>query len=196
MRTVLIVCSVMLVLSGIDRGDAAGSTETASAESSRDIDLVNLIEQAAPRLNKRFILDPRVQGRVTVINLDPDRMSYADLQAILSVHGFVATEERNGTVRIVPDANARRLPMPVFDEDGKRIGEEELVTERIDVGSLNAGSLVPILRPMLPQNAHMVAHPETNSLIVVASHANVRRIEAIVRELQVRSKTVSDGKAR
>lgn len=38
----------------------------------------------------------------------------------------------------------------------------------------------------MPQPAHLVAHPETNSLIMVDRQGNVRKMEAIVRELRAR----------
>jgi len=46
-----------------------------------------------------------------------------------------------------------------------------------------AAFLVPILRPMLPQYAHLAAAVCSNSLLVVDSYANVRRIETIVKIL-------------
>jgi general secretion pathway protein D len=178
-----VVASMLLSLWLVPPAQAADATQSAPAQG---IELMELLELSAERLKKRFIIDPRVSGRALIVNLDPKRMSYADLQTVLSVHGFVATEEMNGTVRILPDANARQLPMPLLDDKRSELGPEEMVTKRIDVGSLQATQLVPILRPLLPQYAHLVAHAETNSLIVSARHANVQMIEKIVRELSSR----------
>jgi general secretion pathway protein D len=178
--------SVLLSLWFVPHVRAADAPDNAATQG---IELMELLEISAERLKKRFIIDPRVSGRALIVNLDPKRMSYADLQSVLSVHGFVAMEEMNGTVRIVPDANARQLPMPLLDEKPSTLGADEMVTKRIDVGSLQATQLVPILRPLLPQYAHMVAHGETNSLIVSARHANVQMIEKIVRELASRPST-------
>jgi len=43
-----------------------------------------------------------------------------------------------------------------------------------------ASMLVPVLRPLLPQQAHMVAMPCTNTLLLVDTFANVKRVEKIV----------------
>jgi Bacterial type II/III secretion system short domain len=48
-----------------------------------------------------------------------------------------------------------------------------------------AAFLVPILRPMLPQMAQLAAYPCSNSLLIVDSSANVKRIEAVVKALDV-----------
>jgi len=156
----------------------------AEAPQSEGIDLRQLIEIFAERQNKRFIVDPRVSGRVVVAGIDPRKLSYEELQSVLSVYGFVTTPERNGTIEILPDANARQIPVPVVTDKARNVGAEDVVTKTLDVEPLNAVQLVPILRPMLPQYAHLAAHAETNSLIVVARQANVETLEAIIRDLQ------------
>lgn len=165
---------------------AADAPETTVSSSAPGIDLMQLLEQSAKRLNKRFIVDPRMRGNVQLVNVDPQRISYAELQAILGVHGFVATQEIEGTVRIIPEGNIRQVPMPVLSAESKNVGAEDMVMRALEVGPLNAAALVPILRPLLPQYAHMVAHPETNSLIVVARQANMRVIESIIEDLRAR----------
>lgn len=181
-----VVTWMILAASLVTVVDAADAPEPSAASSSQGIDLMQLLEMSADRLKKRFIVDPRVRGQALLVNVDPKRITYAELQAILNVHGFIATQEIEGTVRIVPDANMRQLPMPVLGEDSKSVGEEEIVMQTIDVGTLNAAQLVPILRPLLPQAAHLVAHAETNTLMVIARRGNVRMIESIVRDLRKR----------
>jgi len=56
----------------------------------------------------------------------------------------------------------------------------EYVTRLIRVRSIPATQLVPILRSLLPQNAHLAAVSCTNELIIVDTYANVRRIESVV----------------
>lgn len=179
MRAVLVA---LLVAAALPRPVLAAET---SSSADPGIDLMELLEISAERLKKRFIIDPRVQGHALLVNMDPQRLSYADLQSILSVHGIVATEEANGTVRIVPDANARQLPMPLLKEEGGA-PNQQMVTKVLDVGPLKATELVPLLRPLLPQYAHLVGHAGTNTLVVVARAENVKMIEEILQELRER----------
>ena len=44
--------------------------------------------------------------------------------------------------------------------------------------------MVPILRPMMPQYAHLAAHADINMLIIVDRAANARRIADIVERLE------------
>jgi len=166
----------------------AAETAQPASQRSDGILLTHLIERAAVRLNKRFIVDPRVSGQSAVlVGIDPDRISYRELQAVLAVHGFMTTQERNGVVEILPSAVARQTPMPLLgDRAPANIGEDEYVTRALDTGPLQAIQLVPILRPMLPQEAHLVAGAQVNTLIIVARYANVRMIEAIVNDLKGR----------
>jgi type II secretory pathway component GspD/PulD (secretin) len=48
-----------------------------------------------------------------------------------------------------------------------------------------AAQLVPILRPLLQQAAHLGAFPCKNTLLRGDTYANVKRIEQIVRALDV-----------
>ena len=164
---------------------SAQAADTADQANSEGVPLSHVLERAAERLNKNFIVDPRVNGSVRLVGIDPERLSYRELQAVLEVHGFVTVED-GGLIKIVPDANSRQYPMPVLTDRNANLGDDEVVTKTLDVGSLQAAQLVPILRPMLPQYAHLVAHAPTNTLIVVARYANVRTLESILSELKKR----------
>jgi hypothetical protein len=48
---------------------------------------------------------------------------------------------------------------------------------------------------MLPQQAHLAAFPQTNTLIMVDSYANVQRIKALVEELDKGPAWKPDGQA-
>ncbi len=58
-----------------------------------------------------------------------------------------------------------------------------MVTEVIDVKNLSASQLVPILRPMVPQYAHLVAYPASNILIISDRASNVNRMMRIIRRI-------------
>lgn len=179
-----IVCFVLLALSAGQFTLAADTSP--AAPRSGGISLAHLIERVAERQKKNFIVDPRVAGEATLVGIDPERITYRELQAVLSVHGYFTTPEQNGVIEILPDANARQTPMPLVGDRAANIGDDEYVTRVLDAGPLQATQLVPLLRPMMPQQAHMVANAATNTLILVSRYDNVKQIEAIVRELQKR----------
>ena len=63
--------------------------------------------------------------------------------------------------------------------------EAEYVTKTFTLKNVPAAQLVPILRPLLPQQGHLVAFPCTNMLMIVDTFGNVQRIEKLVQSLDV-----------
>ena len=147
------------------------------------VPLERVIAAVAKRTGKKFIVDPRVRGDATLVGQEPTNADYPTLLLILRVHGFAAVEE-GGYVHVIPDANIRSQPLPLVT--GKdSYAEGEYVNRVITLKNVPAAQLVPILRPLLPQVAHLVALPCKNALLVVDVFASVKRIEQIARSLDV-----------
>jgi general secretion pathway protein D len=147
-------------------------------ESNRGVSLEQVIESVAKKTSKKFIIDPRVHGDVLVIGSSATNGDYAQLLSVLEVHGFAAVDS-GGFVQVVPAASVRQLPVPTVTGN-KRYADSEVVTKALTIKSIPAGQLVPMLRPLFPQAAHLAAFPCTNTLLMVDRYANVERIEAIV----------------
>jgi general secretion pathway protein D len=177
-RTVILGAIAMLAL-------VAAPCESAQSEASAAdaVSVEKLIAAVAKRTGRKFIIDPRVRADVTVIGQDATSVDYETLLTILSVHGFAAVEQ-SGYVKVIPDAVVRQVALPLAT--GKEsYADGEFVNRLIVVKNSPAAQLVPLLRPMLPQYAHLVAFPCKNTLLIVDSFANVKRIEQIVRALDV-----------
>jgi general secretion pathway protein D len=84
--------------------------------------------------------------------------------------------------KIVPLAGAKQEPVPTV-EGPPSGGRDQIVTQVIAVQDTAVAQLVPILRPLLPPEAHLAAYPATNVLIVSDSYGNVQRIADIVRRI-------------
>ncbi|MGE3774131.1 MAG: type II secretion system secretin GspD [Gammaproteobacteria bacterium] len=151
----------------------------------KDADIRAFISAVADLTHQNFVVDPRVQGRVTVISsapTDPDDL-YEVFLSILKVHGFTAVK-KDGVTKIVPEMLAKQDATPTIAPGSLRAGEE-IVTGVIPVHFVSAAELVPILRPLLPQDSHMAATVGTNVLIVADSGANVKRMVDIVGKLDL-----------
>jgi general secretion pathway protein D len=146
------------------------------------IEMTDLIDKVAKRTGKQFIVDPRVRAIVAKAGIDLGKVDYARLLAILNVHGFAAYEA-NGVVRVVPDAGARQLPIPVTTEIPANALDDEYVTLLITAKNMCVAQAVPVLRPLMPQAAHMAAYAQSNSLIISDHVANARRIVDMVQRL-------------
>lgn len=147
----------------------------------RDAGMRQVIEAVGEVTGRNFLVDPRVTGQVTFLSYTPmsEEAFYEAFLATLAVHGFAAVEAGDA-IKIVPDANARVHPGVASGTDGDRV-----VTRVVQLDNVGAAQLVPILRPLLPQYAHLAAHPGTNTLIIVDRGANVDRILQLVERIDM-----------
>ncbi len=149
----------------------------------KDAEIGVVIEAVATATGKTIIPDPRVRAQVTMLSqtpMTPDAF-YEAFLALLSVHQFVAVES-GGIIKIVPDANARQMPN-IDLPDRVKTGSDELITQVIAVENVNAAQLVPVLRPLMPQAAHMAAYPAGNILILSDRASNVARVMRIIKRI-------------
>lgn len=176
----LLCCSL-----GLGQAALAGEPVEVNAQGGitlnlQDADITALINTVAEITGQRFIIDPRVRGRVTVVSRRPmpEDELYRVFLSILQVHGFAAVPTGEVT-KIVPDTTAKQLGETRVDT----VVPDDMVTTVIGVENVPVAQLVPILRPLLPQNAHLSAYPPTNVLIVSDRASNITRITRLVSEV-------------
>ncbi|WHP04316.1 type II secretion system secretin GspD [Acinetobacter corruptisaponis] len=148
----------------------------------RDADLTAFINEVADITGKNFAVDPRVRGNVTVISnkaLNKDEV-YDLFLGVLNVNGVVALPSGN-TVKLVPDSNAKNSGIPY--DARNRAGGDQIVTRVIWLENTNPNDLIPALRPLMPQFAHLAAVAGTNALIVSDRATNIYQLESIIRNL-------------
>ncbi|ODB99448.1 type II secretion system protein GspD [Candidatus Thiodiazotropha endoloripes] len=58
-----------------------------------------------------------------------------------------------------------------------------MVTRIIQVKNVTSAQLVPILRPLIPQEGHLAAYPDTNVLIISDRRRNVDRLMRIIEQI-------------
>ncbi len=175
-----------LVLAVLVAGPAALSQQNGQATITpnyKEADIRQIVEAVGEITNRTFIIDPRVQGaKVTMLSstpMTPDAF-YEAFLSILDVHQLAAVTTGNIT-KIIPNATARQYAGPVGGGDSD--GPDDLITQVIQVHNVGATQLVPILRPLVPQYGHLVAHPGSNMLIISDRAANVDRMVNIIRRI-------------
>ena len=147
-----------------------------------DADIRQIIEAVGELTGKSFIIDPRVNAKVTILSsspMSPDAF-YEAFLSILQVHGYAALTSGN-LVKIVPEATSRQYAGPIGTQSAA--GGDDIVTQVLQVQNVGAAQLVPILRPLIPQNGHLAAHPGSNMLIISDRAANVTRMVQIIQRI-------------
>ena len=149
----------------------------------KDTDIQEFIKFVADVTGTTMVVDPNVKGKVRVISSKP--VSQAELYdlflSILDVQGYTAV--RSGQViRIVPSKDARSSPVPIMD-DQSAVGNDEYVTQVIRLDNISAAKLIPVLRPLVPQQAHMAAYAPSNAIIISDIRSNIGRIVDIIERM-------------
>lgn len=160
----------------------AYSQETATLNL-KDADIRVLIDTVSEVTGRNFVIDPRVKAKVTVVSSQPMNQGelYDVFLSILQVHGFAAIPTGD-IIKIVPDVSAKQGPVPTASH--KRPGHgDQLVTRVIAIQNVPAAQLVPILRPLIPQQGQLAAYQPSNTLIISDRAANVNRLIKIINRI-------------
>ena len=178
-----------LLLATLTPGVATASTKPPTRTSRAGI-ILNFKHakiQAVARLvshmtGEDFILDPRVQGNVTIIStqpISPDAV-FATFLSVLQVHGFAAVPAGPHLYKIVPAIEGHEMPGAL---SSRRPPGDSLITDVVHLRYVDAANLVPDLRSLMGISAQLSAYPATNSLIISDRLNNVERILRIIHEI-------------
>ncbi|MFN3945442.1 MAG: type II secretion system secretin GspD [Allosphingosinicella sp.] len=143
----------------------------------RDADVRAFIQDAARVTGRTIIIDPAVQGRVSVVTDRPvSRSEYFELfLSTLRANGLVAVPVAGGALRVQPVAGAAQTA-PAGGARGA--SPHNFVTEIIRVRNVEPASLVESLRPLVSASGSITA--SRNSIVVADFADNVARIRQLV----------------
>jgi general secretion pathway protein D len=149
----------------------------------KDAELGQIIQAVSEVTGKNFILDPRVNAKVTMLSASPMSPAafYEAFLAVLQVYGYVAVPAGK-VIKIIPNTDARQLPS-IDLPNSVSANSDEIVTQIITVKNISAAQLVPLLRPLVPQQGHLAAYPNGNILIISDRASNVSRIMKIIERM-------------
>ncbi|VVT02512.1 Type II secretion system protein GspD [Sphingomonas sp. EC-HK361] len=148
----------------------------------RDADIRAFIADAAKVTGRTFIIDARVQGKVTVVTDRPlSRSEYFEVfLSTLRANGLVAVPTGNGALRVQPIDNAASQPSRVGVAGAAR---NSFVTEIVRLRAIDAQSAVDTVRPLVSAQGSVTANRGGNSLVVVDFADNIRRIREVLRKI-------------
>jgi general secretion pathway protein D len=148
-----------------------------------NVALGELVSKVHKETHREFILDPSVAAvRISLAGMDAKHVDYPRLLALLRYNGLVTFAAKD-VVTIMPDRDARQLPTPILTADDPKISDDTMITRVVQVRNACAAHMVPVLRPLMPQLAHLAAYPATNTLILVDYADNARRVIDVVERI-------------
>lgn len=146
----------------------------------KNTDIHELIKFVGDATGKTMIVDPKVKGKVDVISKRPlsTQELYGLFMSILKVHGYAAVES-GGVVKIIDEKGARTQASRVTSDESSA----GYVTHVIQLDNITAAKLIPVLRPLVPQQAHLAAYAPSNAIIITDSGDNIARIRQIIEQI-------------
>jgi len=157
--------------------------ETGVTLNLKDADIRSFIETVAEATGRNFVVDPRVKAKVTVVSARSMNREevYQVFLSVLQVHGYAAVQVGE-IIKILPDVNAKQGPVVTGGGSTQATGDE-LVTRVVPIKNVPAAQMVPILRPLVPQQGHLAAYPNSNVLVVSDRAANIQRLISIINRI-------------
>ena len=148
----------------------------------RDADIRAFIADAAKVTGRTFIIDNRVQGKVTVVTDRPlSRSEYLEVfLSTLRANGLVAVPTGNGAFRVQPIDNAASQPGRIGTRGAPN---NALVTEIIRLRSIDAQSAVDTVRPLVSAQGSVTANRAGGSIVVVDFADNIRRVRTVLQRI-------------
>jgi general secretion pathway protein D len=153
-------------------------------------DLRTVIKFISELTGKNFVVDDKVKGTVTIISptdITVDE-AYHVFLSVLEMKGFTVVE--SGKVfKVVPSAEARYRDIETLrPEDAVRVGREDrIITQLVPLRHASANDLRGLLTPMVSKESQIVAYQPTNTLIITDYASNIRRLQALIKEMDVES---------
>lgn len=152
----------------------------------QNADIRAFIQDVARATGTTFIIDPRVQGTVSVSR--DESMSDSDLLgvllAILRANGLIAVPAGAATYRVVPDDTAAQQPRSA---GGSATG---FVTDVIPLRTVDARVAAETLKPLIGRGGVVLANPQGNSLLVADYADNLRRIRGLIAQIDQNRSTI------
>jgi len=167
-------------------------TATTAAQDRVTLNFVNADLDAVVRAvshftGRTFVIDPRVKGTLSLQSEKPMSRSQAlaALTAALRLQGFAVVEV--GTIsRVVPEADAKFQGGPVDDSTVPRsVRGDQVITHVFRLRHESVTNVLPVIRPLVPPNNPVIAYAGSNALVVTDYADNLRRIEKIVKAIDL-----------
>ena len=160
-----------------------------------NVDIALLVKFISDLTGKNFVLDQRVNSKVTIIS--PGKITineaYRVFESVLEVYGYT-TVQTGSVVKIIPmtDARTKNIETRLMEESGG-IPDDRVVTQLIPLRYADATQISRLFSALISKNSVMIPYPSTNTLIVTDVQSNIQRLMALIKSIDIpmTGKTVS-----
>lgn len=169
------------------------STKASNASSEkiwnlRNADIRAVISEIARITGKNFIIDPRVQGKISISSGKPmsNKALYQVFLSMLQVTGFAAVPSGD-VIKIIPALDAKTQAPDLLNQMKNPPHGEDIMIQVIPIEHVPAEQLVPVLRPLMPQSSNVSAYSPSNMIILSGQANNIKQISRIISQVDTSS---------
>lgn len=150
----------------------------------RNADIRAVIAEVSRISGKNFIIDPRVQGKISIISSTPitDKELYQVFLSMLQISGYAAIPS-GGVIKIIPNIDAKTQSPDALSQLKNPPQGDAMMVAVIPVSYVPAEQLVPVLRPLMPQWSNVSAYAPSNMLILSGRANNIKQMVGIIRQV-------------
>lgn len=164
--------------------DLSEATSNAKIWNLRNADIRAIIGEVSRLTGKNFVIDQRVQGKVSIVSMTPltKKELYQVFLSMLQVSGFAAVPSGQ-IIKIIPALDAKTQAPDLFSRMRNPPRGEEIMVQVIPVKYVPAEQLVPVLRPLMPAYSLVAAYPPSNMLILSGQANNIKQLSRVINQV-------------
>lgn len=181
-RGLLTRAGLLATASMLQFGVALAQEGCGEALNLENADIRSVVDEIAIRTGKKFVLDPRVQGQVS-IKSGPNGGLCADeawelFQAALRVTGFTAAPINGDSYRIIPIQEGSRAAGPVNESE-----PGNFVTQIVRLNHIDSREAAANLAQLVSERGVVAPVRSGNAVILVDVADNVQRLQQVLAQL-------------
>jgi general secretion pathway protein D len=150
----------------------------------RNADIRAVIAEVSRITGKNFVVDPRVQGKISIISATPlsNKELYQVFLSVLQVSGYAAIP--NGEIiKIIPNIDAKTQSPDLLSGMRSSPRGDDMMVSVVPVHYVPSEQLVPVLRPLMPQWSSISAYAPSNMLILSGRANNIKSLTDIIKQV-------------
>jgi general secretion pathway protein D len=151
-----------------------------------NVDIAVFVKFISELTGRNFVMDQRVNGKVTVIS--PEKISvteaYRVFESVLEVYGYT-TVPSGSVTKIIPatDARTKSIETRLREESGSTT--DRIVTRILPLRYADAILVSRLFSPLISKNSVMIPYPATNTLIVTDVESNIQRLAKMIQTIDI-----------
>jgi general secretion pathway protein D len=150
----------------------------------RNADIRAVIGEVSRVTGKNFLIDPRVQGKISIVSSSPmdNKELYQVFLSMLQVSGYAAVSTGDIT-KIIPNIEAKTQAPDLLSQMRTPPKGDDVMVQVVPVKYVPSEQLVPVLRPLVPQWSSVSAYGPSNMLILSGRANNIRQMADIIKQV-------------